>query len=261
MKDHYDIVIIGAGPAGSMLARLLSTRYSVLIIERRELDRTISKKEKSCGGLLSPDAQKALASLRLGVPKNVLVGPQLFTVRVIDFDNDIEGFYQRNYINIDREKFDRWLVNLIPSNVDKYFGVSFSSSMRKGDSLEVIIKDNDKKNKIETDLLIGADGADSKVRKLYFKERAFPEKYISIQEWFYSKDITPYYSAIFDSDISDFYSWIIPKEDSLIIGSAIKEDENIRENHNFLIEKLKRKGLISTNLIKNVVHLYIEQQI
>jgi flavin-dependent dehydrogenase len=30
----------------------------------------------------------------------------------------------------------------------------------------------------------------------------------------------PYFSAIFDREISDFYSWTIPKEDYLIMGAA-----------------------------------------
>ena len=114
---EYDIAIIGAGPSGSTLAKILSKKYhlkydkdpKILIIDRRDLDKTSDfKLSKSCGGLIAPDAQKTLAELGLGIPKNVLVGPQLFTVRVIDFDNNIDRFYQRHYINVDREKFDRW---------------------------------------------------------------------------------------------------------------------------------------------------------
>ena len=122
----YDIVIVGAGPAGSTLARLLNEDKKILIIDRRNMDSKIDfKAEKCCGGLISPDAQLMLAKFGLGVPKSILVEPQLFTVRTIDIDNKMERFYQRNYVNIDREKFDRWLVSLIPDNVEKLFGVLF----------------------------------------------------------------------------------------------------------------------------------------
>ncbi|HKK95992.1 MAG TPA: hypothetical protein VJ916_06755 [Anaerovoracaceae bacterium] len=47
---NYDIIIIGGGPAGSTLARLLDKKLSVLLINYNE-------KVKPCGGLLAPDAQ------------------------------------------------------------------------------------------------------------------------------------------------------------------------------------------------------------
>ncbi len=33
----YDVAIIGAGPAGAILARLMGGRYKVLLIEKRQL--------------------------------------------------------------------------------------------------------------------------------------------------------------------------------------------------------------------------------
>jgi hypothetical protein len=56
-----------------------------------------------------------IAKLGLGIPKDVLVDPQLFAVRAIDLTNHLERLYQRFYFNMDREKFDRWLVSLLPS--------------------------------------------------------------------------------------------------------------------------------------------------
>ena len=37
-----------------------------------------------------------------------------FTVRTIDMATRQQRFYPRDYINIDRERFDRWLVSLLP---------------------------------------------------------------------------------------------------------------------------------------------------
>lgn len=55
----YDIVIIGAGPAGCTLACLIADKYKVAVIDPKT-DSPDSFK-KPCGGLLSEDAQKALA--------------------------------------------------------------------------------------------------------------------------------------------------------------------------------------------------------
>ena len=73
---------------------------------------------KPCGGLLAPAAQAELARQGLGVPASVIAGPQLFAVRTLDLPARLERLYQRFYINVDREAFDRWLVSLVPECVD-----------------------------------------------------------------------------------------------------------------------------------------------
>ena len=82
---------------------------------------------KVCGGLLAPKAQKELARQGLGVPGDVVMGPQLFAVRTVDVLAKLERLYQRFYINVDREAFDRWLVSLVPQSVERAFGWSARS--------------------------------------------------------------------------------------------------------------------------------------
>lgn len=97
----YDVAIIGAGPAGATLARLIADRYRVLLVDKRNAagspENTMSG--KCCGGLLAPDAQAALSKMGLGLPKSVLAEPQLFVVRAIDIPQCLERYYQRYYIN------------------------------------------------------------------------------------------------------------------------------------------------------------------
>ena len=108
----YDMIIVGAGPAGATLARGLGRRYRVLLVDKRNFDSEAKRdsREKSCGGLLDPSAQKALTRLNLALPKSVLASPQVFAIRAIDLDNQMERYYQKQYVNVDRVEFDRWLV-------------------------------------------------------------------------------------------------------------------------------------------------------
>lgn len=246
----YDITIVGAGPAGSALARLLGKKHKILLLDQREL---ISYKEgsfeKCCGGLIAPDAQYMLAKLGLGVPRDVLVGPQLFTVRTIDIQNNIERYYQRHYINVDREKFDSWLVSLIPSNVDIRCGTLYKSYESKADKIIVNFLSDGKRYYEETKFLVGADGANSLLRRQLTSNK-FEKMYISIQEWFKVNQNQPYYSAIFDNDISDFYSWTIPKDDYLIVGAAITPKDNVNQKFNLLKERLINYGFELNRSVK-----------
>ena len=58
MEKIFDVVIIGLGPAGSTLARLVNGQEVLCLDKKTFLPGGF---EKPCGGLLAPDAQKALA--------------------------------------------------------------------------------------------------------------------------------------------------------------------------------------------------------
>jgi len=246
----YDVVIVGAGPAGATFARLIGKKYKVLLLDRREL---INKREgsfeKCCGGLIAPDAQQMLAKLGLGVPQKVLVGPQLFTVRTLDIQQDVERYYQRHYINTDREKFDSWLVSLLPPSVDVLCGTLFRKYQVEKGIYKIHFQTNGKEYTEKTKYLIGADGAYSSIRR-QLKPEFVQRTYISIQEWFQVKNMQPYFSAIFDDEISDFYSWTIPKEDTLILGTAILPKQNAILKFNLLKKRLLKYGFEFQNSIK-----------
>ncbi len=248
----YDVVIVGAGPAGSTLARLIGDKYKVLLIDKRDLENENPQNlaHKCCGGLLAPDAQKMIAKLGLGIPKDILVDPQLFAVRVIDLTNNLESLYQRFYFNMDRNKFDRWLVSMLPTGVEKKFKSFFKNFAEIPGGYEIRYIYNGQEISAKARVIVGADGASSRIRKAIGKEPDLPEKYISIQEWFESTDYMPYFTAIFDEEISDFYSWIIPKDNYLLVGAALRPRENPWDKYNLLKTKLTQLGFIFDNKVK-----------
>lgn len=248
----YDIVIVGSGPAGANLARLIGDKYKVLLLDKRELENENPQNlaNKCCGGLLAPDAQKMIAKLGLGIPKDILVDPQLFAVRTIDLTNNLERLYQRFYFNMDRGKFDRWLVSLIPTGVDKKFNSLFKSFTEIPGGYEIRYIYNRQEISAKTRVIVGADGALSRLRKSISEDINIPEKYIAIQEWFECSNHIPYFTAIFDEEISDFYSWIIPKENYLLLGSALRPRENTRKKYDILKTRLTQLGFNFDNTIK-----------
>jgi flavin-dependent dehydrogenase len=253
----YDVAVIGAGPAGATLARLIGDSCKVLLIDRRDLlEQKQNKISKPCGGLIAPDAQGMLGKLGLGVPREVLVGPQLFSVRTIDFQSGLERYYQRHYINIDRERFDAWLVSLIPPSVDIRCGWFFKSFERTGTSIRLKLKHNGKEYIEETKCLVGADGAFSPVRRMLAPQ--IPQKkYLAIQEWFKVPENLPYFSVIFDRTLTDFYAWTIPKEEHLLVGAALSPQGKPREKFCLLKEKLISYGFEFKEPVKKGAALII----
>lgn len=239
----YDIAIIGGGPAGATLARLAGRSYKILLLEKRTFTTGMPlASEKCCGGLVDPDAQQMLARFGLGIPKSVLLSPQLFAVRTIDIKNSIERYYQRHYINMDRNEFDRWLESIVPSSVDILNGCIFKSYEENDDFVIIRYSCKGKDYEAKAKLLVGADGAFSKVRRQGFCNSPAPALYVSIQEWFEANDNQNCYGAIFDDEITDFYSWTIPKENLLILGSALKPGIDAHSKFELLKQKLSKYG-------------------
>jgi flavin-dependent dehydrogenase len=240
----YDVAIIGGGPAGATLARFIGTRRKVLLLDRRDLASPPdpSRLEKCCGGLLAPDAQKTLAEFGLGLPGSVLASPQLFAVRAIDLPRKLERFYQRFYINIHREAFDRWLLTLVPEAVDVRTRCLFRSWESGPEGFRIRFTEGGETRVEEARVLVGADGAFSKVRRLAGFVPPPSATYFASQEFVETPDLHPYFTAVFDREVTDFYSWMIPKGEGLLIGTAVRSDKPSARRLALLKEKLAARG-------------------
>jgi len=187
--------------------------------------------------LLAPDAQKALARFELTLPSELLVSPQIFSVRTIDLCSGRTAYYQRFYLNLDRRRFDEWLISLIPQETALFRGFRCKSIERADGVFRVTLTDLSSPEHTETlcaRRIIGADGADSLVRRTFYPEFSTKlRRYVSIQQWFRipkpsfvpgeraaASGFAPFYSCIFDPSATDCYSWAISKDDCLIFGGA-----------------------------------------
>jgi len=239
----YDIAIIGAGPAGATLARLIGRQHRVLLVERREMDGPQSfSLGKCCGGLLAPDAQAMLSKLGLGLPRSVLQEPQLFVVRAIDVRHNIERYYQRHYINMDRLRFDQWLLSMVPSAVDVRLGCRLLSYTSQAEGIRLMLDQSGSRYEETAAIVVGADGAASKVRAALRLNTPSPQRYFAIQEWVEASASVPYFSSIFDPEITDYYCWTIPKGSCLVIGAALRPRDRTMEKFQLLKKKLKDRG-------------------
>lgn len=116
--EHFDVAIIGLGPAGSALARKLAGKMQVIALDKKHQCGTEGF-SKPCGGLLAPDAQRSFIRDGLTLPVDVIANPQIFSVKTVDVAASLTRNYQRSYININRHAFDLWMKSLIPTSVEQ----------------------------------------------------------------------------------------------------------------------------------------------
>lgn len=236
MQD-YDIIVVGAGPGGANFARLIdSSKHKILLVDGSD------GHDKVCGGLLSPDAQDILARYDICLPKDVLVSPQLFSVRTIDLGNGRSKHYRRSYLNVDRKKLDDFFRSLVPDSVETV-KARCKKVTKTEDGFELELSNGEK---VTCKYVVGADGAAGNVRLSLYRHKKL-HKYVAIQQWFNAGETNPYYSCIFDNETSTGCSWIFFKDGKMIFGGAF-DMKNCREAFEKQKEKLISQGFVDKEI-------------
>ncbi len=236
----YDIAVIGLGPAGASFARLVdSQRYRVVAFDRKDTQQHFGGFRKPCGGLLSPGAQRALAKFNLSIPGHIIASPQIFYVKTIDMDSHLQSNYQRFYLNIDRHKFDLWLMSLIPDTVTVYEHSSVTQIDHTDGFYTITYNRGKIKETVRARYLIDAGGALSVVSRKFLNKDMRTYR-LSIQEWSPHHAQAQFFSCLFDSENCDSYAWSLSKDGAFIFGGAY---DIKTAKHAFDAQKQKLKSI------------------
>ncbi len=219
------ISIIGAGPAGSYLASLLAKQEEVTVFEEHEKIGL----PVQCTGITT----KALAEL-LHIDKRFLVN-KITNAKIIAPNwNCLDIKLNKPNLIIDRMKFDSHLAEKAQDRgVKFYLNHKYKSCVRNKKELEIHF--SGKKNRFQTDILVGADGPFSQVAKTtgLWRERKFA---IGVQARMNIKT---------DPETVEFYvnqgqfGWIVPEsENTARVGVA----SYVHPNERFKTF-LKRRGI------------------
>jgi geranylgeranyl reductase family protein len=242
----YDVVIVGAGPAGCQVAINLKSDYSVLIIDKNQLPR-----DKSCAGVLKPSVLDILKPLK--IPEYVFAQPKVLGVIGFDFNLGLllKAPYNK-YFNVDRKKFDWWLLEQAQKNqsLTVYSGTKLVGFKINGDSMVCTLKRNSRVLEVRTKLLVGADGAGSFVRRQ-----------ITPQIPLLCHTMQAYFKANSQISLADFigvldkktylYDWILPKNGALVIGAAYAPgSKDLHTKFNEYLEKMKRVLNITGEIVQ-----------
>jgi geranylgeranyl diphosphate/geranylgeranyl-bacteriochlorophyllide a reductase len=259
------VAVVGGGPSGSCAAEILAKAGIQTWLFERKLDNA-----KPCGGAIPlcmvdefeiPDhiIDRKVRNMKMISPSN----------REVDIKLDPLGYDQNAYIGMcRREVFDAFLRNraaelgatLVNGLVQKIdtgnqrlgpYTLHYADYSSGGPTGEI--------KSLEVDLIIGADGANSRVAKAmdagdYNVAIAFQERIkLPAEEMAYYEDLAEMYVG---TDVSpDFYAWVFPKYDHVAVGTGtMQQNQSLIKGLQKGIRERASKRLFKGEVIKVEAH-------
>jgi digeranylgeranylglycerophospholipid reductase len=232
-----DVIIIGAGPAGSTAARIMAEAgLKVLVIEKERLGRN-----KPCAGAITLRAFD-----ELDIDYTDFVEREISGIRLYSPDNSVmEHDYGRTVgITVYREQFDSHLLQLaINAGAEVMTNTSARDIIKTGDSCEISFETDNKVIKSKSGkIIIAADGVFSKISKksgLYRYTKSQLGICVQYEMEMKEKDINEMIGdnveIYFGSSIApDGYGWIFPKKHGVTVGVGFSLSERKRKITDYL---------------------------
>jgi geranylgeranyl reductase family protein len=251
MPSQYDVVIVGAGPAGSTAAYILSQKgYNILLLDKEHFPR-----KKLCGGCITAKTLWLLNRV-FNEPEESLTKNNIINFKSFRFDVRyktkvlVSPISPLPFCFVDRQVYDTFLLQKAKeagAEVSEGEKVTDIEETPNNTSKELTLTTS-RERLIKTKFVIAADGANSTVRSKLLRQ-----KKINGSRWHRN---LAYCLEIFLAREGDFksleypilsfgylrygYSWIFPNKDRLVVG----------------IGGLKRKNKNLTGKFKNFLSDY-----
>lgn len=234
--ERVDVVVVGAGPAGSTAARYVAqSGVEVLLIEKREKIGVPVK----CGEFL-PTTEEVRTILPatedleelFGIPEDLVSlrthSMRIYSPRMREYEFDFEGY------TTDRDRFDQYLADRAEEA-----GAELVTGLRCNDveGNEVVTDEG----RIRAEVIIGADGPTSTVASSIGLPRP-SELYIAVTS-FVEGGYDPVAEMYFGMGTPGGYAWVLPKKKGANIGVGVSPRYATKSINEYMRDFAQWKGL------------------
>jgi flavin-dependent dehydrogenase len=215
----YDVVIVGAGPAGVAAAkRCHEAGLQTLIIDKQNFPR-----RKACDGLMGPIAIELIEAEFGKIPRSVLADPP----RIKAIETHVHGIgsfqFEDSSPLLWRINLDHWLVKQLKArDVELREGQRYVGLKRVNSHYRLRVEVGDEIELIETKFVIGADGVVSRVRGAIFPGLRFRMLSQGMDIWEGEINTSPdVYREFFNPEARGLLGFSLQRKDGLITVSYV----------------------------------------
>ena len=234
MNNHYDVIIIGAGPSGSSAA-LYAHKMGLKTIL---LDKSVFPRDKICGDALSGKSVRYMKELGILDEISKLKGASIKRITFgspshKQFDVNLSGSKNKGKIKegfvIPRKIFDNFLFNKAKNITKTKEGFKVTDIIYDNKKIIGIEGTQDKKKqKLYASIILGCDGPNSLIsKKLGLYEEDEANMAIAVRCYYKGvKGLSDQIELHFVDEVLPGYFWIFPAGDGLAnIGIGLSKKE------------------------------------